>query len=96
MASGHYLLGTSDGEHSFLDLLTTYVPKNARNGNQGLKQGYFISRLFPVTGLNGALLTPCFRITDIWAGNQKSPILMEGKPTLIFPFGFEDRLPDQE
>jgi hypothetical protein len=64
-------LQTSDGEHYFPDLETPHDPNSARNGNQGLKQGYFIFRLFPITSLNGHFWPPCFRITDILAGNPK-------------------------
>ena len=78
----------SDGEHSFLDLRPPHYSNIARNGNRDSKQSYFISRLLPVTGLNGALLIPFFWITDIWDRNPKSPILRGGKPTLIFPFGW--------
>jgi hypothetical protein len=50
---------------------------------------YSLFGLFAVTGLIGALLTPYFRITDIRAWNQKSPVLRGGKSALLFPFGWQ-------
>jgi hypothetical protein len=42
-----------------------------------------------VTGLIGALLSTFFRIQSIRAWNPKSPVLRGGKPTLLFPFGWQ-------
>jgi hypothetical protein len=64
-------------------------PKKTQNDNQGSILAYSLFGQFLVTGRIGALLTPYFRITDIWAWNPKSPIFRGGKPALIFPFGWQ-------
>jgi len=77
----------SDDEISFLDLRTTHVPKNARNGNQGSEWGCPLLARLLVTGLIGPLLTPYFLDYDIQARNPKSSIFRGENPALIFPFG---------
>jgi hypothetical protein len=54
-----------------LDLRTAHDPDIARNGNQGLKQAYFVLAQSFLTGQNGAFLIMFFRICDYWAYNQE-------------------------
>ncbi len=77
------------GEISFLDLRTTYVPNITRNSNRGSIMAYSVFSQFWITGLIGALLISCFLITDNRAWNPKQPIVLGGKPALLFPIRWQ-------